>query len=266
MGTAALSSNISGNYNTALGYNTNVSQGNFNNTTVIGAQSTATASNQVRLGNENITSLFCKGAWAATTTNPSNLYVDPNGQIMRSTADNDHSRLHTMTSASDHAANSWRMFYSDGTERVKEMPLGNAGHMLQSNGPAALLPFLASGYASFRRKPESAGYNVIPQLPVSCRPDGTLICLGRLSTSDLRHWLLSNLPSGVIFPFPILSCTFPIFWRIPTCVGICWPLSRHSHASGNLLASSPPSFPQRREPASLKKIHFQPGIFFKKPD
>jgi hypothetical protein len=43
-------------------------------------------SNQVVLGDGKITSLVCAGAFAATTANAANLFVNVNGQIMRSTS------------------------------------------------------------------------------------------------------------------------------------------------------------------------------------
>ncbi|MFH2096882.1 MAG: hypothetical protein ABIJ16_14325, partial [Bacteroidota bacterium] len=52
----------------------------------IGSSVTVTASNQVRLGNANITTLYCQGAYAATTTSSPNLFVNSTGQIMRSSA------------------------------------------------------------------------------------------------------------------------------------------------------------------------------------
>ncbi len=46
----------------------------------------ADASDQVRLGNSSITTFFCKGAYATTSSANPNITVDANGQIMRSTA------------------------------------------------------------------------------------------------------------------------------------------------------------------------------------
>ena len=85
IGQSALISNSTGYYNTAIGQSANVGSGDLTNATAIGYNTVATASNQVRLGNSNVTSLYCQGAYAATTTQPANLYVDANGQIVRST-------------------------------------------------------------------------------------------------------------------------------------------------------------------------------------
>jgi type I restriction-modification system DNA methylase subunit len=81
-----LSQNQSGSDNTAVGAYAGVSTSALSNTVAVGASTVATASNQVRLGNASITSLYCYGAYAATTASLPNLYVDANGQIMRSTA------------------------------------------------------------------------------------------------------------------------------------------------------------------------------------
>ena len=120
IGTSALSSNTNQVYNVAIGnssmyygignqnvaigmwtlyrntrdYNTAVGMGAFysnsatsyTNSTAIGYASAITASNQVRLGNSSITTLFCKGAYAATTASAANMYVSAAGQIMRSTS------------------------------------------------------------------------------------------------------------------------------------------------------------------------------------
>ncbi|MBI4648331.1 MAG: tail fiber domain-containing protein [Bacteroidia bacterium] len=56
------------------------------NTVSVGANTIATANNQVRLGDASIASFYCMGAYAATTANPANMYVETTGQIMRSTS------------------------------------------------------------------------------------------------------------------------------------------------------------------------------------
>ena len=84
-GSGALFNNTTGNFNTALGYQADVNSGNYYNATAIGYRALATSSQQIRLGNDSVTSLVCKGAYAATTTSSPNLAVDANGQIMRST-------------------------------------------------------------------------------------------------------------------------------------------------------------------------------------
>lgn len=102
MGNSALAS-VTGNSNTGIGYaagtsvttgienvligmNANVTDGTFSNAIVVGKGASATAANQVRLGNSSITSLFCQGAYGSTTTSSPNLYVSSSGQIQRSTA------------------------------------------------------------------------------------------------------------------------------------------------------------------------------------
>lgn len=88
IGSNALAQLGGGDNNTAIGRHTNVDplHSTFSNSSVIGYDADITASNQVRLGNDQITSFFCQGAYAATTSNPANLYVSANGQILRSTA------------------------------------------------------------------------------------------------------------------------------------------------------------------------------------
>lgn len=71
---------------TFLGYGADVNATAYKNTTVIGHSATGTASNQMRLGNANITTMFCHGAYAATTANAANMTVLSTGQILRSTS------------------------------------------------------------------------------------------------------------------------------------------------------------------------------------
>ncbi len=86
VGSEALSGNITGYNNTAIGNNANVSLNSLTNVTVIGYNALAGSSNEVRLGNADVTALFCKGAYVATTSLMPNLMADANGQIRRSTA------------------------------------------------------------------------------------------------------------------------------------------------------------------------------------
>ncbi|HMJ48264.1 MAG TPA: tail fiber domain-containing protein [Ferruginibacter sp.] len=104
VGRIALTNNTTGNGNVAIGYSAGSSRlasnnctyvGNdaenssgidYDNSTALGYQSRITASNQMRLGNNSITSFYCQGAYAATTALGANLYVSSTGQIMRSTS------------------------------------------------------------------------------------------------------------------------------------------------------------------------------------
>ena len=86
MGDSALCTNESGKNNTGLGYYADVSSTNLTNATALGYHAVATSSNQMRLGNSDVASFYCMGAYAATSSNAANLVVDNNGQIMRSTA------------------------------------------------------------------------------------------------------------------------------------------------------------------------------------
>lgn len=51
--------------------------------------------------------------------------------------ENDHIRKHSITSVGDHNANSWKMFYSDGSGNIQEIGLGTSGQVLKSNGNSA---------------------------------------------------------------------------------------------------------------------------------
>jgi hypothetical protein len=53
------------------------------NSTALGYAAEVTESNQVRLGNNDIQTLYCMGAYNSTTEESPNLYVSPDGQIMR---------------------------------------------------------------------------------------------------------------------------------------------------------------------------------------
>ena len=86
LGNLALYQNVTGNYNTALGDNSGPTNAALSNTTTVGSGATATASNEVVIGNGNVTSLYCMGAYAATTANSANMVVTSTGQIMRSTS------------------------------------------------------------------------------------------------------------------------------------------------------------------------------------
>lgn len=88
-GTSALRSNITGNNNTAIGYGANVNSDNLSNTTALGNGAIATASNEVRIGNKDVSSLYFGTAdnLAVTTDSVPNMFYDQaTGQIMRSTA------------------------------------------------------------------------------------------------------------------------------------------------------------------------------------
>jgi trimeric autotransporter adhesin len=62
-GEASLYSNYTGNNNTSIGYYTDVLAGNCSNTTVIGNGASGTASNQMRFGDINVTSIGGQVGW-----------------------------------------------------------------------------------------------------------------------------------------------------------------------------------------------------------
>ena len=87
VGNSALGIVSTGSYNTAIGASAGVLAGSTYYSTAIGYGAVATASNQVRLGNGSVTSLYCSGPNGTTTTNAPNLFINSSdGQIMRSTA------------------------------------------------------------------------------------------------------------------------------------------------------------------------------------
>lgn len=85
LGCQANLSNTTGSYNTSLGYMAGNSANNYSNSTAIGYGANATANDQVRLGDNNIQSFYCMGAYNGTSSSAPNMVVNSNGQIMRST-------------------------------------------------------------------------------------------------------------------------------------------------------------------------------------
>jgi trimeric autotransporter adhesin len=106
IGTYSLYSNTEGYFNTAVGRDAFHEGTTYSNSTAIGYNAPITASNQVRLGDDNITSFICKGAYAATTTESPNVYVDANGKLFRNNATYINLRpTYTPTTSSDPAGN-----------------------------------------------------------------------------------------------------------------------------------------------------------------
>jgi len=82
IGRSALDYNTTGNSNTAVGYNAGPNVSNASNTIAIGRDAEVTASNQVRLGNSSITTLYCMGAYVGTVGGTNrDVFVDNNGKI-----------------------------------------------------------------------------------------------------------------------------------------------------------------------------------------
>ncbi len=87
LGYQAGDANTSGTYNTFIGYDADANVGTYTNSTAIGNGTTITASNQVVIGNTNITGLKIGGGSLGTSSNSANLYYDPStGIVYRSTA------------------------------------------------------------------------------------------------------------------------------------------------------------------------------------
>ncbi len=82
LGFRSLFTNTTGANNTCIGYYCDVSSANFTNTTIIGSGTIGNASNQVRLGNDFVTSFYCMGAHAGNVgASHFPLYVDVYGKI-----------------------------------------------------------------------------------------------------------------------------------------------------------------------------------------
>ncbi len=82
IGFNALYTNTNGSYNIGIGFQADVASNSLGNAIAIGSNAIVSASNQVRLGDGNITTLYCMGAYAGTvgTTNR-DLYADNTGKI-----------------------------------------------------------------------------------------------------------------------------------------------------------------------------------------
>jgi trimeric autotransporter adhesin len=107
LGNNAGDNNINnGNYNTFIGYDAYADKAGYTNTTALGYGTITTSSNQIRLGNANVSSLYFGTAnnLAVTTDSIPNMYYDySTGQIMRSTA------------SASNSANNWNLTGNAGT-------------------------------------------------------------------------------------------------------------------------------------------------------
>lgn len=93
----------------------------------------------------NKSTLKMKGTSSGTTTistantSPTSYTLTlPAKDGILAVTDDLHNRSHTMTSINDHTAGTWKMFYSNGSGQVVEIPLSStSGYVLKSNGAAA---------------------------------------------------------------------------------------------------------------------------------
>jgi hypothetical protein len=93
----------------------------------------------------NKSTLKMKGTSSGTTTistantSPTSYTLTlPAKDGILAVTDDLHKRSHEMTSTSDHTAGPWKMFYSNGSRQVVEIPLSStSGYVLKSNGPSA---------------------------------------------------------------------------------------------------------------------------------
>jgi len=80
-GRNTLESNTTGNNNTAIGYSAMSAPTSYDNSTAIGYDAEPSGSNQVRLGNDNVTTLFCTGAYEGIVSGGRELYAISSGKI-----------------------------------------------------------------------------------------------------------------------------------------------------------------------------------------
>jgi len=82
IGAGAHFTNTNGSNNTVIGHQADVAYNNLGNVVVIGQGAIGSSSNEVRLGNNDILSLHCIGAYVGLTYPPRrDLYADENGRI-----------------------------------------------------------------------------------------------------------------------------------------------------------------------------------------
>lgn len=82
LGQSAAYGNQSGSYNTCIGSGADVSGAALNNATALGSNAIANASNQVRLGDDEITSFYCLGAYTGNVgATFSDVFADNTGKI-----------------------------------------------------------------------------------------------------------------------------------------------------------------------------------------
>jgi hypothetical protein len=67
-----------------------------------------------------------------------------------------HDRSHAITSTSDHTANNWKVWYSNGSGQVTELALGSSGTYLQSNGASSAPSFATPAGASWTMYKQTA--------------------------------------------------------------------------------------------------------------
>jgi len=86
----------------------------------------------------------------STTTNITGLLKGNGTTVAQATAGTDyvatndsrlHDRSHAITSTSDHTAGNWKVFHSNGSGQIVELPLGADGTYLKSNGASAAPTF-----------------------------------------------------------------------------------------------------------------------------
>ena len=194
LGTNALNSNSTGFYNTAVGYNSDISVNNLTNATAIGYNAVASASNQVRLGDANVTSLFCQGAYVATTTQMPNLMADATGQIKRSTATvpaglGTANKVAIWTNASTLGSNT-NLHWDDANSRLG-IGTASPGQKLTVDGTFGILEGGASptNHTIFQGGAQTS--NITYTLPIDDGSNGEVLST---NGSGILSWLPAELP------------------------------------------------------------------------
>jgi hypothetical protein len=146
------------------------------------------------LGDDNITTLVCKGAYAATTANGPNVYVDNNGQIFRSTTGvngnawsltgNSLSGTEVLGSTNNQPVK----LYTNNAERVRIKETGEVG--IGTNSPNVALDINGA-----------VAYRAITPATISASPQnnynpGTGTFIRLVTTADLADYNISGIAGG----------------------------------------------------------------------
>lgn len=136
IGQDAMGENTTGSNNVAIGSLAGFSSVATSNSIAIGYQAQASADNQTVIGNEDITTVYLKGAGTATTASAPNMYVDAiSGQIMRSTASFLTTELDPVwTAAQNTNPTTISPAWTFNSDLTVDSPTGSANFYVQNNG------------------------------------------------------------------------------------------------------------------------------------
>ncbi|HBX51183.1 MAG: hypothetical protein A2275_09100 [Bacteroidetes bacterium RIFOXYA12_FULL_35_11] len=140
MGNAKWKKNISYSVGTGLSLS-----GDYPNFIISSTAQNYSASDGLLLNNNNFTANF--GSVAGTIAEGNHVH----SQL--------HNQTHSITSATDHTASNWKLFYSDNNGQVQELGFGTMEQILKSNGP--------NSAPSWTTSPAGSVTNVQGMLPIS---------------------------------------------------------------------------------------------------